>query len=443
MAWLWKACLIWFGNLPLKAKLYISFGWSCLFTIILGAVCLGGVNRIAQMLEPATGNQAWTETHADLVQHAQSTSLSVQSKSDLSRLAGRLEAVVLSLLAFIILLNVVMAWRLTQIISHPILEACSVLDSLSHHDLTVSATVESTDEVGRMSAALNNTIEHLREVIAGLRSAAETLNAAAGKLGDETTNASSNCHLQRDLTQSVLDSTLLLAEKGGEIEHCSIEAAEASRESAESAKIGGQVMTRAAQAMGDIGASSTAIHELMQQLDGRSQEIGKVVQVIRDISENTNLLALNAAIEAARAGEQGRGFAVVAGEVRRLAENTRAATEDIGRMVEAVQRQTASTTAAVAASRSSIEVGRTRTEKAQEMLMQIIEQASRTEKLAEGIVTASAAQSAASHEIGTNAAKVAELAAGSLSCSTEVFVTGSSIRESADQLSKVVHQFKL
>ena len=446
MAWLWKACLDWFGNLPLKTKLYISFGWSCLFTVVLGGVCLGGVNRISHMLMERE-TQAWTETgpaQAGLPQSgAEAANLAAGFKGEVTQITGQLAVAIFALLSFILLLDMVMAWRLTRIISRPILEACAVLHRLSQHDLTVWAKVESTDEVGQMGTALNETITHLREVLAGLRNSAEALNAAAGKLGDETTNASSNCHIQRDLTRTVLNSTRLLTEKADEIARCSTEAAVASRESAESAKNGGEVMSGAAQTMTEIAASSSTIRELMQRLDGRSQEIGKAVHVIREISENTNLLALNAAIEAARAGEQGRGFAVVAGEVRRLAENTRTATEEIERMVEGVQRETASTTAAVAASRASIEAGRARTEKAQEMLAQIIQQASRTETLAEGIVSASEAQSAASQQIGDSAAQVAELADGSLSCSTEVLDTGASIRASAKHLSEVVQQFRL
>ncbi len=138
-------------------------------------------------------------------------------------------------------------------------------------------------------------------------------------------------------------------------------------------------MATAAHTMGEIASSSSEIRALMGRLDGRSHEISKVVTTIREISENTNLLALNAAIEAARAGEQGRGFAVVAGEVRRLAEHTRSATEEIAGMVAGIQQETASTTAAIESSRSSIEDGRLRTEEAHQMLTEIIQRASQTE----------------------------------------------------------------
>jgi methyl-accepting chemotaxis protein len=202
-------------------------------------------------------------------------------------------------------------------------------------------------------------------------------------------------------------------------------------------------MARANQTMSEIASSSTTIGDLMLRLDGRAREIGKVITTIREISENTNLLALNAAIEAARAGEQGRGFAVVAGEVRRLAEHTRSATEEIARMVTSIQQETASTTSAIKASQASIEDGRLRTEEANQLLGLVIERADQTASLALATTRSATEHSTTSHEIAASAAHVAELALGSLNCSSEVSTTMQSVRSSAKRLSDVVCQFKL
>jgi methyl-accepting chemotaxis protein len=437
---LFNFCLVWFGNLRLKTKLLISFGWLCFFTIILGAVSLGGIHQLSHLLTSDASPQV---TASPATNTTSNTAQLANLRSSVQSTVSRIEIVIFSLLAFIVLLDVVMALRLTYIIAVPIVDACAILERLSNHDLTISAKVVSTDEVGQMNTALNSTINHLRGVLMNLRAESTQLQDAANELNQDTARTSANCNHQVELAQHVLDSSHQLSEAGSEIARNSIEAAEASRESAQSAESGGQVMAHAAKTMDDVAAASESIHTLMGQLDSRSQEISKVVIVIREISENTNLLALNAAIEAARAGEQGRGFAVVAGEVRRLAEHTRQATEEIASMVESIQQQTGSTITAVEASRTNIEQGRQRTEEAHEMLSQIIQRASRTEKLAEGTASTAGDQSNASLQISQDAAKVAELAAASLNAAAQAAAAGKSIQSSAAQLSKIVNEFRL
>jgi methyl-accepting chemotaxis protein len=436
MEWLIRPGLIWFGNLPLKTKLHISFGWLCLFTVVLGAVCLGGIEQVSRAGETVVA------TLPVPAQAADAASLPAPAPTK-AILVHRFRMVVISLLGFIVVLDVVMAWRLTQIICGPILKACSVLNDLERHDLTVSATVESKDEIGQMSAALNSTIAYLRGVMGDLRLSAEHLQQSSDELADETTRTTANCNQQSGLADNVLSSTLKLTDDGTRIAQNSTEAAQASRESAQTAEAGGEVMCHATQLMDDISRSSQTIQELMTRLDGRSHEINKVVTVIREISESTNLLALNAAIEAARAGEQGRGFAVVAGEVRRLAEHTRSATEEIAAMVQIIQQETVNTTSAVVASRNSILTGMQRTNEAQSMLGGIIERANQTGKLTEETALAAEGQNASCREISANIAQVAELAGASLEASEQAARTGENMRTMATQLKQLVQQFRL
>jgi len=411
--WLFNLALKWFGNLPLQTKLYMSFGWMCLFTAILAAVSLTDIYRI----QHSTGSQG--------------------------AIASGSESMILGLLAVILIINFVMAWRLTHLIGDPIVRACQVLEEVSHRDLTVSAPVESTDEVGQMCSALNRTVANMHNMLASLMDNADGLARAAAELSDQTTRSSGNCNLQSQLAQGVLETSRGFAENESAIAQHSHDAAQAGRESSHAAGKGREIMTQAASTMESIATSSRGIGDLMKRLDQRTREIDKSVNAIRDISTNTNLLALNASIEAARAGEQGRGFAVVAGEVRHLAENTRSATEEIARMVKAIQQETAETVLAIESNLSHVMEGQARTEEAQRMLGTIIQRAALTLTLAEATAAAAAEQSIRGREITANAERVAELASGSLACSAEVSITMENVLSSAHSLSAIVRQYQL
>lgn len=424
MIWLWKYCLVWFGNLRLKTKLLISFGWLCLFTAVLGVVALAGIHKVGEL---AISHSAVANT----------IQVSVES------MVSQVQYTVLGLLLFILVLDVAMALRLTHIIAVPMIEACGILGRLAQHDLTVQARVVSTDEVGEMNTALNATIEHLRSVLLGLRAQAVQLNQAVVELEKDTALTTTNCTSQSEIAAEVLESAQLLSSMCGEIRHNSNEVNMASRESAQAAHSGGEVMAGAAATMEDVAKSSESIHGLMGQLDQRSREISKAVTVIREISDNTNLLALNASIEAARAGEHGRGFAVVAQEVRQLAEHTRTATEQIGGMVASIQEQTASTIAAVEANRTNIENGRRRTEEAHRMLEEILERAQKTDGFAVHTTSAAAEQARNSQAISESVGRVSELAGASREAAQQAAETARQIAVSAGELGRIFGQFRL
>ncbi len=173
-----------------------------------------------------------------------------------------------------------------------------------------------------------------------------------------------NAHAQSNKTNQIAAAAQEMTATIAEISHNAESAAAASRISAETADQGGAVMEAAASTMEKIATATGTVAEKMNSLAHRSEEIGKVVSVIQEISEQTNLLALNAAIEAARAGEHGRGFAVVAGEVRRLAERTKGATEEIAATIRSIQDETHSTLEVMQESRAAVENGHQRNRRA-------------------------------------------------------------------------------
>ena len=220
-------------------------------------------------------------------------------------------------------------------------EVQTALEALARGDLTVQARVLSDDELGRMAQGLTRAQSTLRATLAEVAEASGTIASAATQMsaaGQQIAAGTQEMSAQAGVVAGSAEEVSLNVQAvaaGTEEMDASI------REIAQNAQEAAAVASRAA-------AMAVETNAQVARLGTSSQEIGEVVKVITSIAEQTNLLALNATIEAARAGEAGRGFAVVAGEVKELARETAAATEDISRRVDAIQADTGSAVTAIA-----------------------------------------------------------------------------------------------
>ena len=332
---------------------------------------------------------------------------------------------------------------LTRVIAPRLAVATDALELMAQKDLTVNVDVSGTDEIGRMGEALNTSLAAIRSILQSVAKSAETLSSATTEVSARSVQSAGNARTESSKINQIAAAAQEMTATIGEISHNAANATTASRASAETAERGGVVMQAAAATMEKIASASNTVSEKMTSLAHRSEEIGKVVNVIQEISEQTNLLALNAAIEAARAGEHGRGFAVVAGEVRRLAERTKGATEEIAGTIRSIQDETRETMQVMQESRAAVETGMEETANARTSLQATIESSKQVEQQINLIATAATEQTAAAGEISESAGQISQLATENSHGAEEAVEVLKNLAELASDLDGMIRQFKL
>ena len=247
---------------------------------------------------------------------------------------------VVGLLVIATTLTLLFAWLLTRSITLPIAQALDAAEEIAEGNLTRPIKVDGDDEAGRLLAAMAKMQDKLRDTLQRIAGSATQLASAAEELNAVTDESARGLTQQNNDIEQAATAVNEMTSAVEEVARNAVSTSEASRNATTSAGDGRDLVQETVSAIermsGDVQATATLIGDLANE----SRDIGKVLDVIRGLADQTNLLALNAAIEAARAGEAGRGFAVVADEVRALAHRTQQSTSEIERMIGSIQAGT-------------------------------------------------------------------------------------------------------
>ncbi|WP_417582385.1 methyl-accepting chemotaxis protein [Nitrincola sp.] len=238
-----------------------------------------------------------------------------------------------------VLLGLLMAALLARSIIKPLKTTADSLRNIAAGDGDLTARLDDSgrDELADLASSFNHFVTHIHSLIKQVGAATVQLSAAAEELSASSTDTSQQAKKEQSETLQVATAMNEMTATVTEVADNAAQTSHAAGAANELALSGKQKLANTQQSIQGLANDIESAAQIINNLSTDSREINKILDVIRDISDQTNLLALNAAIEAARAGEQGRGFAVVADEVRSLASRTQNSTVDIQHMIERLQ----------------------------------------------------------------------------------------------------------
>lgn len=346
-------------------------------------------------------------------------------------------------IALAALATVALAMLLTRSIVRPLSSAVSAAESVAQGDLTRPIETQGNDEVSRLLKALATMQQNLRETLQGISGSATQLACAADELNAVTLDSSQGLQQQNNEIEQAATAVTEMTTAVEEVARNAVSTSDATRQSSDSAQLGQERVSETASAINALAADVQHTGELVQSLANQSQDIGKVLDVIRAIAEQTNLLALNAAIEAARAGESGRGFAVVADEVRALAHRTQQSTQEIEQMVQGMRNGSSLALESMQASAARANTTLSMAARAGEALQTIT--ASVHEIHERNLVIASAAEEQAqvAREVDRNLVNIRDLSVRSAAGADQTSASSHELSKLANALQGMVRRFQL
>ena len=390
-----------------------------------------------------------------------------------------------SMIAIAIILALLMGLLIAKTITAPTIAVARFANKLAGGNLNAEIRMNRSDEIGSLAKSLQTMIQSIISMIkkadekaveaeesakkandamleaeeaklAAEQATKEGMHAAAERLEGIIQNAMETSHKLTLSIENVAeaaetqkrhasDTAAAMAEMASstlEVAGSAAEAAQKAEETKANAQNGSKIVSETIQAINDVNQKTQLLTSAMNEMGKQAEDINKVMHVISDIADQTNLLALNAAIEAARAGEAGKGFAVVADEVRKLAEKTMLATGEVDNAINSIQRSTAMNIEAVKEATFAVEKTNDLASSAGESLSLIVQISDATSDKVHTIATASEEQSASSEQISNSTKLISELAEENSSLMSHAAEAVNSLENLTKDISKLVEELK-
>jgi methyl-accepting chemotaxis protein len=424
----------------------------------LRAVSVGPINRLKDILRDGDGERLAEFTRVELYPAIEPLSDKfselIELQLDVAKeeyeesvegkdLADAINLVVIVLASFVsIALALFIARQVSRELGGEPNEVASRVAEIAAGDLSRRIAIGAGLEhsvLGSMEKMRGN----LHDIITRIRTGAEQLERGSETMASDGDKVMSAVNVQSESTSAIAAAVEEMSVNVSHISNCAQDANRSSVESGNAVIHSIEVVRHSVEGMNGITATASATADDIKRLAEQSSEIGKIINVIKGIADQTNLLALNAAIEAARAGEAGRGFAVVADEVRKLAERTGASTAEIVSMVEAIQSGTAHALESMVSSQANVTEGTQLANDTGVSMEEVKHCIDATLELVKTITEALSEQDTAGQQIGRDIERIAQMSDGNVSTVNNLNATAAHIKELAAELNGLVKYFRL
>jgi len=294
-------------------------------------------------------------------------------------------------------------------VKKPIDVVAEAAEQVAGGDLTHAINVDSRDEMGNMAERLNGMIKNLRDAFNKIVVSVETMSADTEGLSALSKKLLQGAEQQRTKGVQVADASNEMSQTILDMAKNTAEASEATKNSYDTAMNGKEIVNATVESITRLAGSVSEASKTIEGLGRNLDEIGEIVSVIQDIADQTNLLALNAAIEAARSGEHGRGFSVVADEVKKLAERTAKATDEIAAKIGSIQKESKTSISIMEKGETLAGESVANAARAGDSLQKIVESSDRVMDMVQRVAAATEEQSTASEDVSRNMEYISEI----------------------------------